>query len=82
MVVTVDSQADADAVLDRLSANPAKEQCGWLVDRCGMSWQVVPQVLMDLLREGSAARRRRFFEAVMSKRSIDIATVQRAVLAV
>lgn len=78
LVVTVASQAEADGVFDRLSADPAKEQCGWLVDRYGMSWQVVPQALMDLLREGGAAQRRRVFEAVMSMRRIHIATVQRA----
>lgn len=82
MMVTVASQAEADHVVERLSADPAQEQCGWLVDRYGYSWQVVPQRVMELLSSGSPAQRRRVFEAVMTMRRIDIATVQRAHAAV
>lgn len=81
LVVTVASQSEADGVFDRLSADESKEQCGWLTDRYGMSWQVVPQALMELLRTGSAAQRRRVFDAVMGMRRINIAALQSAFLA-
>ncbi len=78
LMVDCDSQAEVDRLSDRLSADPAREQCGWLVDRWGYSWQIVPRRLMVLMRSGSAAQRRRLFEAVMTMKRLDIATLEAA----
>jgi predicted 3-demethylubiquinone-9 3-methyltransferase (glyoxalase superfamily) len=76
--VTVADQAEADAVFDRLSAFPEQEQCGWLVDRHGVSWQVVPQGLLPLLKQGTAVQRQRLAAAVMGMRRLHLPTLQQA----
>ena len=78
LVVTCDSQQEVDEYWGRLSAVPEKEQCGWLVDRFGVSWQIVPAELMDMVRHKDAHRRKRVFDALMPMRKLDIAALRRA----
>jgi predicted 3-demethylubiquinone-9 3-methyltransferase (glyoxalase superfamily) len=76
--IPVESQADADRFADALSAVPEAEQCGWVKDRFGVSWQIVPRQLMRLFGDPDRARAKRAFEAMMPMKRIDIAAILRA----
>ena len=76
--IPVETQAEADRVADALSAVPEAEQCGWIKDRFGVSWQIVPRQLIRLIGDADRARARRAFEAMMQMKRIDIAALERA----
>jgi predicted 3-demethylubiquinone-9 3-methyltransferase (glyoxalase superfamily) len=76
--IPVEAQAEADRLFDALSAVPEAEQCGWLKDRFGVSWQIVPRQLIRLIGGADRARARRAFDAMMQMKRIDIAAVERA----
>jgi predicted 3-demethylubiquinone-9 3-methyltransferase (glyoxalase superfamily) len=76
--IPVDTQEQADRYLEALSAVPEAEQCGWLKDRFGVSWQIVPRLLMRLFSDPDPARAKRAFEAMMQMKRIDIAGIERA----
>ena len=76
--IPVDTQAEADRLTNALSAVPEAEQCGWVKDRFGLSWQIVPRQLMWLLSDPEPARARRAFEAMMRMKRIDIAALESA----
>ena len=71
-------QAECDRYTNALSAVPEAEQCGWVKDKFGLSWQVVPRRLMELFADPDRDRARRAFEAMMTMKRIDIAAVERA----
>lgn len=74
------NQREVDHYWERLGAggDPAAQQCGWLKDRYGVSWQVVPQQLLDMLQHPDPAVVRRVGQAMFQMKKIDIATLQRA----
>jgi len=76
--IDVGDQAEVDRLSDQLSAVPEAEQCGWVKDRFGLSWQIVPRQLTQLLADPDRARARRAFEAMMQMKRIDIAEIERA----
>jgi predicted 3-demethylubiquinone-9 3-methyltransferase (glyoxalase superfamily) len=76
--IPIDTQAEADRLTNALSAVPEAEQCGWVKDRFGLSWQIVPRQLTRLLSDPEPARARRAFEAMMRMKRIDIAALERA----
>ncbi|HTQ35088.1 MAG TPA: VOC family protein [Stellaceae bacterium] len=76
--IPVETQAETDHLSDALSAVPEAEQCGWIKDRFGVSWQIVPRPLIRLLGDADRARARRAFEAMMQMKRIDIAALERA----
>ncbi|MGH7064294.1 MAG: VOC family protein [Stellaceae bacterium] len=76
--IPVETQAEADRFADALSAVPEAEQCGWVKDRFGLSWQIVPRQLIKLIGDVDRARARRVFEAMMQMKRIDIAALERA----
>lgn len=76
--IPVETQAEADAFVDALSAVPEAEQCGWVKDRFGVSWQIVPRQLIKLLGDAEPARAKRAFDAMMQMKRIDIAALERA----
>jgi predicted 3-demethylubiquinone-9 3-methyltransferase (glyoxalase superfamily) len=60
-------------------ANGGKEiQCGWITDRWGLSWQIVPERLTELLKDPNPARARRAMESMMTMVKIDIAALEKA----
>jgi predicted 3-demethylubiquinone-9 3-methyltransferase (glyoxalase superfamily) len=61
-----------------LAADPALGQCGWLTDRFGLSWQIVPQMMMDLLPLPDSPGKQRLMTAMMGMRKLDIAALQQA----
>lgn len=76
--IPVETQAEADRFANALSAVPEAEQCGWVKDRFGLSWQIVPRQLVRLIGDADRARARRAFEAMMHMKRIDIAALERA----
>jgi predicted 3-demethylubiquinone-9 3-methyltransferase (glyoxalase superfamily) len=76
--IPVETQAEADRFADALSAVPEAEQCGWVKDRFGVSWQIVPRQLVRLIGDADRARARRVFEAMMQMTRLDIAALERA----
>jgi predicted 3-demethylubiquinone-9 3-methyltransferase (glyoxalase superfamily) len=77
--IPVDTQAEVDRLSEALSAVPQAEQCGWVKDRFGLSWQIVPVQLMRILTAGNPVRARRAFDAMMEMKRIDIAALECAV---
>lgn len=71
-------QAEVDRYSDALSAVPEAEQCGWVKDRFGLSWQIVPSMMLPVLSGPDRARARRVFEAMMEMKRLDIAALERA----
>jgi predicted 3-demethylubiquinone-9 3-methyltransferase (glyoxalase superfamily) len=78
--VACDTQEEVDYYWERLSAggDPKAQQCGWLKDRFGLSWQVVPRPVTKMLSDPDSARRDRVMSAVLAMRKIDIAQAERA----
>jgi predicted 3-demethylubiquinone-9 3-methyltransferase (glyoxalase superfamily) len=81
LVVNCRSQAEIDHFWGALSAggDPAAQQCGWLKDRFGVSWQVVPVQLIELLNADDPAQAQRVMKAVLGMKKLDIATLQAAI---
>ncbi len=77
-LVTCDDQEELDRYADALSAVPEAEQCGWLKDRFGVSWQLAPADLQRMLSEGTDEQIARVTEAFLPMKRFDIAALQRA----
>jgi predicted 3-demethylubiquinone-9 3-methyltransferase (glyoxalase superfamily) len=77
-VVNCDTQAEIDDLWDKLGAGGAPQQCGWLTDKFGVSWQVVPSILGDLMKTANAAQSGRVMSAFMQMTKFDIAKLQQA----
>ena len=71
-------QEEVDHYWSRLSDGGEEGPCGWLKDRFGVSWQVVPTRLNELIADPDPARAQRAFQAMLSMKKIDIAEVERA----
>lgn len=79
MFVHCKDQAEVDRVWARLLENGGKPtRCGWLVDRFGLSWQVIPQRLLELLGHADAEVRKRATEAMLKMEKLDVAELDRA----
>jgi predicted 3-demethylubiquinone-9 3-methyltransferase (glyoxalase superfamily) len=77
--VECESQEEVDRLWTALTADGGEEsQCGWLKDKYGFSWQIVPIKVVELLSAPDKAASKRAFDAVMKMRKIDIAAVERA----
>lgn len=78
--VMCETQAEIDRLWERLSAggDPNAQQCGWLKDRYGLSWQIVPAALLGLISDADATRSGRAMTAMMAMKNLDIAALQRA----
>jgi predicted 3-demethylubiquinone-9 3-methyltransferase (glyoxalase superfamily) len=77
-MVNCSDQAEVDRLWDALSAGGTIEQCGWLKDRYGLSWQIVPTALGELMRGADRDRARRVMEAMLKMKKLDIAGLKRA----
>jgi predicted 3-demethylubiquinone-9 3-methyltransferase (glyoxalase superfamily) len=76
-VVNCETQQEVDYYWEKLSAggDPSAQRCGWLKDQFGVSWQIVPAVLPELLKGPNAGK---VMQALLQMRKLDIATLQRA----
>lgn len=73
-------QAELDYYWDKLTegGDPAAQQCGWLKDKFGLSWQVVPQTWEEMANDPDTAKSERAFAAMLEMKKLDFATLQRA----
>ena len=76
--IDCEDQAEADRLTEALSAVPESEQCGWVKDRYGLSWQIVTYALPRLLADPDPAVVRRVFEAMMNMKRLNVAELERA----
>lgn len=76
--IFTDDQTESDRLTEALSAVPEAEQCGWVKDRFGLSWQIVPRRLIDLMASADTAKAKRVMDAMMEMKRIDIAAIERA----
>ena len=77
-VVNCDSQDEIDEYWEKLSAGGEPGQCGWLKDRFGLSWQIVPTILPELMQTGDAEKNGRVMAALMQMTKLEIDGLQRA----
>jgi predicted 3-demethylubiquinone-9 3-methyltransferase (glyoxalase superfamily) len=78
LIVECATQPEIDELWDRLSEGGAPGQCGWLTDKFGVSWQIVPSLVPRIIESGDAAGIQRVMRAVMPMTKLDIAKVQQA----
>jgi len=77
--IATDDQAETDRLWSTVVAHGGQEsECGWCKDRWGLSWQITPRVLIEALADPDRAAAKRAFEAMMTMRKIDIATIEAA----
>jgi predicted 3-demethylubiquinone-9 3-methyltransferase (glyoxalase superfamily) len=76
--VSCETQEEIDHYWDSLSAVPEAEQCGWLKDKYGLSWQVVPTAMDEMLRAGTKEQIGRVTEAFLKMKKFDLAELRRA----
>ena len=77
-MVNCDDQAEIDRYWDALLDGGAAEQCGWIRDRYGLAWQIVPKRFAEMQREGTPEQNKRIMEAMMKMVKFDIAELERA----
>ena len=78
--VNCDTQQEVDYYWDKLSkgGDPKAQQCGWLKDRFGLSWQVVPKMLPEMLKDHESAKAQRAMDALLRMKKIDIDQLEHA----
>jgi len=78
ILVNCDTQEEIDRLTDALSADPEAEQCGWVRDRFGVSWQLSPTVLNEWMRDSDTEAVDRLTEALLRMKRLDIAALEAA----
>ena len=79
-MVDCKSQEEVDTLWEKLTAGGGEPgDCGWLKDKYGLSWQITPTVLMELISDPDPVKAKRAMEAMMKMTKIDIAKLQQAV---
>lgn len=77
-VVQCESQEEIDYYWEKLSAVPESEQCGWLKDKYGLSWQITPRLMEKMLTEGTGEQINRVTQAFLPMKKIDIKQIEKA----
>lgn len=77
-MVNCDTQEEIDYYWEKLSAVPEAEQCGWLKDKYGLSWQIVPTAMGEMMTTGTPEQIARVTEAFLKMKKFDIAALKRA----
>ena len=78
LLVNCETQAEVDQLWERLSVGGDKSRCGWLKDKYGLSWQIIPTALGRLLRDPDRARAGRVMQAMLQMDKIEIEKLERA----
>jgi len=76
--VNCETQQEVDELWEKLSAGGRKDRCGWLVDKYGVSWQIIPSVLGKLLGDQDAEKAKRVMHAMLQMDKLDVARLQQA----
>lgn len=77
--VATDDQAETDRLWNAIVGNGGQEsECGWCKDKWGLSWQITPRVLTDAMADPDRRAAARAFDAMMTMRKIDVATIEKA----
>ena len=77
-VVSCDTQAEVDHFWEKLTGGGEEVQCGWLKDKFGVSWQVVPRALIEMLQDKDSAKAKRVMAAMLQMKKIVIAELRKA----
>ena len=78
LLVNCDTQKEVDDLWSKLSAGGEEGQCGWLKDKFGLSWQIIPTALFEMVQDRDPAKSKRVMEAMFRMKKIDIAGLKRA----
>jgi predicted 3-demethylubiquinone-9 3-methyltransferase (glyoxalase superfamily) len=78
LIVDCADQAEVDRLWERLGEGGKPGQCGWLTDKYGVSWQIVPSVIPRVMQIGDAAGIERVMHAIMPMKKLDVAKIQQA----
>ena len=78
LVISCANKEEVDFYWEKLSVVPEAEQCGWLEDAFGVSWQVVPKMIMDILAHGSEVQKERLTKAFLQMKKLDISELKKA----
>ena len=77
-VVNCETQEEVDKLWEKLSEGGEIEQCGWLRDKYGVSWQIVPTILGEMLQDKNAEKSERVMKAMLQMKKIDIKGLEQA----
>ncbi len=78
LFVNCETQEEVDDLWEKLSAGGEKSRCGWLKDKFGLSWQIIPSALGEMLHDKDAAKAKRVLEAMLQMDKIDIQRLRQA----
>lgn len=78
LLVSCADQTEVDRLWEALSDGGTPQQCGWITDRYGVSWQIVPEAVMRMHKDRDAARAERVMDAMMKMIKLDLATLEKA----
>ena len=76
--VNCETQQEVDELWEKLSAGGERQQCGWLKDKYGLSWQIIPSALGEMLQDKDTAKAQRVMEAMLKMNKIEIKALQQA----
>jgi predicted 3-demethylubiquinone-9 3-methyltransferase (glyoxalase superfamily) len=76
--VSCETQEELDGYWDRLAEGGSPQQCGWITDKFGVTWQIVPKILFEMLQDKDGARAARVMRAMFQMVKLDIAGLKRA----
>ena len=77
-LVNCETQAEVDELWAKLTADGKEVQCGWLTDKFGVSWQIIPRAFMEMMQDKDSVRSQRVFRAMMQMVKIDVEALNRA----
>ena len=78
LFVKAETQEEIDHLYEKLSDEGEKQQCGWVTDKFGVSWQIIPPILGELLRDPDREKANRVLQAMLKMKKIDIAALKTA----
>jgi len=78
LFVKCETQEEIDEMWEKLSEGGRKDRCGWLTDKFGVSWQIVPPILGELLGDKDPAKAKRVMDAMLKMTKLDIALLKQA----
>jgi predicted 3-demethylubiquinone-9 3-methyltransferase (glyoxalase superfamily) len=77
-LVSCETQQEVDSLWEKLSEGGEQEQCGWLKDRFGVSWQIVPSILSEMVQDKDAKKSERVMKAMLQMKKLDIQGLRKA----